>query len=106
MTRCQSTLAAAVAALCACAGRPHLWEARGRSVEAQLALQRSPPAPGKRTGPVPGLDSQEASIIAEGYRRSLAPKGVKLEEEPMLIVAPPQQGQPRQVLPLPSVPKD
>ncbi len=106
MTTCQSILVAAMAALCACAGRAHLWEARGSSVESQLALQRAPRATGKRAGPVPGLDSQEASIIAAGYRRSLAPKDVKVEEEPLLIVAPPQQGQPRQVLPLPSVPKE
>lgn len=106
MTRRPSLLAVAAAALCGCAGRAHLWEARGRAVEDQLALQRAPPAPGKRAGPVQGLDSQEASIIAGAYHQSLAPKGVKVEEQPTLLVAPPQPGQPMQVLPLPSVPKE
>lgn len=104
--RYPSFLAAAAITLCGCAGRAHLWDAKGRALEDHLALQRAPPAPGKRAGPVQGLDSQEASIIADGYRHSLAPKGVKVEEQPTVIVAPPQQGQPMQMLPLPSVPKE
>jgi hypothetical protein len=106
MTKCPSILAVATVALWGCAGRTHLWDAKGRAVEDQLAQQRAPPAPGKRAGPVQGLDSQEASIIAGAYHHSLAPKGVKVEEQPTLLIAPPQPYQPMQGMPLPSVPKE
>jgi hypothetical protein len=44
------------------------------------------------TAPVSGLDSQEAAVISGAYLRSLAPKNAQVNEEPMLLVAPPAQG--------------
>lgn len=90
------------AALLGCAARTHLTETQGQACSA--AFSRQAPAPLKVTGPVKGLDSQEAAIIAEGYRASLAPKQVQVKEEPLVLVAPPQRGTP--ALPLPSVPKE
>jgi hypothetical protein len=72
-------------------------------MRAALRAQAAPAA--KRTNSVEGLDSQEASIIAESYRRSLAPKDQKVQDEPVIIVAPPDRGTPRQAL-APSVPRE
>jgi hypothetical protein len=53
---------------------------------------------------VDGLDSQEAAIISETYRTSLAPKDAKPKDEPILIVAPPSRDAPAKLMP--SVPQE
>ncbi len=99
-------VASALLLLIACSSRQHLWEARGRAYQENLALQAPPPPPGaKAAKAAPGLDSQEASIIAASYRHSLAPKEEKVNEQPLMIVSP-QTGQAGYALPPPSVPKE
>jgi hypothetical protein len=53
----------------------------------------------------PGLDAQEAAIIAGAYQKSLAPKERAKEAEPVLLVAPSQASPYPQAL-APSVPKE
>jgi hypothetical protein len=52
-----------------------------------------------------GLDSQEAAIISESYRRSLASKGAAVDESSVLFVAPPSAQSQNRPLPPPSVPQ-
>ncbi len=94
-------IAAVSAPLLGGCSRRHLARGYGVSKEAFRA-QRAVPAPAAAPD-VTGLDSQEAAIIADGYRRSLAPKGAHVEEEPVIMLAPQK---PVQRAPLaPSVPK-
>ncbi len=72
-----------------CASRAHITPTQGQAYSAAFAQQVPPMA--KVTGPVRGLDSQEAAIISSSYRRSLAPKTAQVKEEPILLVAPPSQ---------------
>jgi hypothetical protein len=93
-----------LAAGAGCGGRKqHLIEGYGSSYDPLFASQRV----GKPSAPavaVTGLDSQEAAIISDDYRQSLAPKGHKVGEEPVVLVAPPSKERP---IPLaPSVPKE
>ncbi len=57
--------------------------------------QRIHPEGGKAASGAPGLDSQEAAIIADSYRTGLAPDGARVQEEPLLILAPGEPNQPR-----------
>ncbi len=85
-------------------GRAHLDPAYGRAFREQFALQRERPA--SSTKVTPGLDAQEASIIASTYRASLAPKEAqRVSDEPILVVTPQQRGA-MPSLPPPSVPKE
>ncbi len=94
-------VATAASLLEGCSGQRHLARGYGVSREAFRA-QRAVPEPSAAPD-VTGLDSQEAAIIADGYRRSLAPKGAQVEEQPVILLAPPK---PVQRAPLqPSVPK-
>jgi hypothetical protein len=94
---------ALVAVHAACASRAHMWEASGRSYSAALAQQApQPKTPVK--GPVGGLDSQEAAIIAQTYRRGLAPKAAQPREAPVLILGQPSAETGGYSLPPPSVP--
>jgi hypothetical protein len=72
-----------------CAARTHITPTQGQASSAVFASQ-APSLP-KVTGPVHGLDSQEAAIISSSYRHSLAPKAAEAKEEPILLVAPPSQ---------------
>jgi hypothetical protein len=100
-------LALALAALALGCGRAHLEPAHGSSYRAQFALQGDKPPGAKATAAAVGLDAQEASIISAAYRKGLAPKDAQQgEEEPILVVAPQQQGGVRAMLPLPSVPRE
>jgi hypothetical protein len=100
-------VAIAALLLLACSGRQHLWESRGAAYDRSFAAQKvQRPSGAKRTQPAAGLDSQEAAIIAESYRASLAPKGAKVDQQPVLIVSPQGQGQQQYALPPPSVPKE
>ncbi|HSB20851.1 MAG TPA: hypothetical protein VLD85_12635 [Anaeromyxobacteraceae bacterium] len=100
-------LAVTATLLAACGGRAHFEPAYGRSTRAQFAAQREPPG-ARPAKAATGLDAQEASIIASNYRRSLSPKEAQQQTkaEPVLVVAPQQQGGLRAMLPLPSVPKE
>lgn len=94
-----------VAAFALACGREHLAAGHGRAYREQFAIQQEKPK--STTKVTPGLDAQEASIIASTYRASLAPKEERqrLKDEPILVVTPPQRGATPQ-LPLPSVPKE
>jgi hypothetical protein len=88
-----------------CAARPHITPTQGRASSAAFSQQAPPLA--KVTGPVRGLDSQEAAIVSSSYLRSLAPKAAEVKEEPMLLVAPPsQQGGSYGMRLAPSVPSE
>lgn len=107
MTAARRAAAALLLLLGACSSSQHLWDARGRAFQAGFAVQHSAAPPGaKGAEAVSGLDSQEAAIIAASYRHSLAPKQDKASEQPILFVAPPQQGGQPGYMPPPSVPKE
>ncbi|HEX9290748.1 MAG TPA: hypothetical protein VF904_14590 [Anaeromyxobacteraceae bacterium] len=96
-------LALAALAIASC-GRAHLEPGYGHSYQAQFALQVEKPAHPRKVAP--GLDAQEASIIASTYRKGLAPKETQdVKEQPILVVAPQQAGMAAQAL-APSVPKE
>jgi hypothetical protein len=91
-------LVLAVLLVAGCARRQHIIEGYGASYHAAFGTQ----APDRSSGPAraaPGLDSQEASIIAETYRKSLAPEDQTAKEQPVLIVAPPSREQRPQLAP-------
>ena len=96
--------AAALASLALGCARAHLQRSFGQSTEAAL-MQQAPARTGAK-GAVSGLDSEEAEIIADAYRRSLAPKEVKVTEEPVIYVAPPSAYSARAPALAPSVPKE
>jgi hypothetical protein len=77
-----------VASLAGCA-RARITPTHGQAYSAVFARQA--PAKAKITGPVSGLDSQEAAIISLSYRRGLASKETqpKEEQQSILLLAPP-----------------
>ena len=89
-------------ALTACR-QQHLIPGYGKSYDAAFQAQ-APPRKGGPARAATGLDSQEAAIIAETYRTSLAPKEAKPKQEPMLIVTPPSREVPQKLAP--SVPQE
>jgi hypothetical protein len=97
-------LAAALAAAVGGAGcgRAHLNPGQGLSYHKAFAAQQVTPSPQWRA-PTPGLDTQEADVIARSYVRSLAGKAREEAPEPVLYVAP-QRGQAPAPL-APSVPR-
>ena len=74
-----------------CASRNHLTEGHGRSYHEALARQAVNPEASSQPVASKGLDSQESAVIAESYRKSLAPKGQTGEQEPILLVSPSAQ---------------
>jgi hypothetical protein len=99
-------LAFIAVALTGCASRAHLTETQGRSYHA--FFQRQAPPQAKISGPVSGLDSQEATIIAESYRRSLAPRQVAQQRPDQILLVGPQPlggAAPSLMPPAPSVPR-
>lgn len=95
----------AIIATTGCSRKQHLSEFHGKSFEAAFVSQRATAATAVTEGPVTGLDSQEAAIIADSYRNSLARKSEKVAEEPILLVAPPSRERGAAAL-RPSVPKE
>lgn len=93
----------ALGSLALACGRAHLQGSTGKAYQAALTAQAPPKATPKPAAP--GLDPQDAEIIADGYRRSLAPKDVKVTEEPFVIVQP-AGGYVRPTPLAPSVPKE
>ncbi len=71
-----------------CASRNHLTAGHGRAYHEALARQAANPEAGKEPVASKGLDPQEAAVISQGYRASLAPQGGTVEHQPMLMVAP------------------
>jgi type IV pilus biogenesis protein CpaD/CtpE len=99
-------LGAALTLGAGCASRAHVTESHGRSYKAALSAQVANPGAGENARPLPGLDAQEASIVARNYRRSLSSKGTPANQDAgggMLILAPSQAAQP--YTPPPSVPE-
>jgi hypothetical protein len=78
-------------AIAGCASRNHLTAGHGRSYHEVLARQAANPEAGSQPVASKGLDPQEAAVISQGYRASLAPKGQAAEQEPILLVAPSAQ---------------
>lgn len=102
-----SRIAAVSAVLAASCGwrQQHIIRDYGQSNDRAFAAQHARDArtPATATAIV-GLDAQEAAIISDTYRKDLAPKGAKVEEQPMVIMAPPSRDNMQQPVP-PSVPK-
>ena len=74
-----------------CAARTHLTESHGRAYRQALAQQAVNPRAGEKAPVNRGLDSQEAAVIAQNYRGSLAPEGGPTQKEQILIVSPSAQ---------------
>jgi hypothetical protein len=91
--------------LAGCGSSQYLTEGYGRSYRAALERQAARPADEPTAEAVPGLDSQEASIISASYRASLVARGQSVEEEPIVFVAPGKTGRTPYFLPPPSVPQ-
>lgn len=95
--------AAVLLAMLGCS-RGSLSTSHGEAYRAVFAKQRGPDRPAGPPEAAAGLDSQEAAIVADTYRRGLAPEGADVKEEPVLIVAPQgRDGRPQQLAP--SVPR-
>jgi hypothetical protein len=95
-------LVAALLAVSACSQR-HLTKDFGSSFHEAFQAQAAP-RPGGPARAAGGLDSQEAAIVSQTYRTSLAPKDAKPKDQPVLIVAPPSQGGAQKLAP--SVPQE
>ncbi len=75
--------------LLGCSTPEHLTPSYGDAYKAAFATQASPAkTKHEQAERSVGLDPQEAAIIAEGYRESLAREGQHVEEQPVLLVAP------------------
>jgi hypothetical protein len=84
-------------------GRAHLNPAQGAASRQAFASQQVRPSPQWRSAST-GLDPQEADVVAQGYFRGLAGKARTEAPEPVIFVAPQQQGQAAQLAP--SVPRN
>jgi hypothetical protein len=104
--RCH-VLALGVLLLGACAARTHLSANYGRATHEARIRQAANPQAGERAA-TRGLDPQEAAVVAQGYRKSLAPKGESsAPQEQMLIVAPSARaGRQGDYMPAASVPNE
>lgn len=91
-----------------CAAPEHLTEGYGESFRAALERQAIQPV-GCAAEPVSGLDSQEAAIISDSYRRSLLPDGQSLDngDDQLIYLAPrPRTNPGNGMMPPPSVPPE
>lgn len=92
--------------LAACTGSSHLTRTYGKSSRETWRAQRAG-AGAIAQEAVKGLDSEEATIIATGYRESLAPQGTRSVAQPeLLYVAPPDRGAAQAPQLAPSVPRE
>jgi hypothetical protein len=92
-------------AVSACAERDHLTPSHGRSVATAMSAQTANAQAARTPRPLPAFDAQEASIVARGYRQSLAPKSAPpSDDRGMVILGPSSAAQPAYVPP-PSVPE-
>jgi hypothetical protein len=95
----------AALAAAGCSGPKHMSRNHGKAFRAHFERQVANPAALEEAEK--GLDSEEAAIVAGAYRRSLAPKNARDEDqsEVLLLAAPPRGGE-RQAPLAPSVPKE
>jgi hypothetical protein len=98
---------AAVAMIAAAGGcaRTHITPAFGTANREAFLAQRVRPPDAPAPRPNMALDPQETNVLSESYLRGLAGKTSKGEPEPMLYVAPQQNGAAPQRL-APSVPRE
>jgi len=89
-----------------CASRTHLTPGHGRAFHEAVARQAANPEAGKQPVASKGLDPQEAAVISQGYRASLASKGGTAEQQPILMVAPSAQKRSGDYMPPASVPQE
>ena len=78
--------------LCGCADRVHMTRAYGHSYQETLRRQAVNPGAGDQQATSKGLDTQEAAIIAQSYRTSLAHKGQPVPQEAVLLHTMPNDG--------------
>jgi hypothetical protein len=97
-------LVIAAFAAAGCTGSTHLTENFGKSYRATMRAQHTGDAVPKQA--VKGLDSEEATIIASSYRKSLAPKGQTSEAQPEILYVAPQRGDGGRAQLAPSVPQE
>ncbi len=98
------TFVVCIVILAAGCSRATLTPTHGQAYRSIFARQQTRPEASKPVDPAPGLDSQEATIIADSYRASLAPRGQTPEESPVIVLTPQgQQGSAQRLAP--SVPK-
>jgi hypothetical protein len=86
----RTLVAAAVAsmALAGCGAPHHLSPRYGASYRGHFRVQTIDPDAGRASQPTVGLDSQEAAMVAKGYRDSLAREGQVLSEDEPVILLP------------------
>jgi len=87
--------------------RAKMTESHGRAYREAFARQIANPAAATKGQPGPvqqGLDSQEAAIVSNTYRKNLAPKADEPTRGQMLYNAPRNPQAERADLPPPSVP--
>jgi hypothetical protein len=89
-----------------CAGRAHMTPQYGHAYRQTLERQTVHPDAGERTARPSGLDTQEAAIIAQSYRSSLARKGQPVPQEAALLHVAPSSGSGKDGLPPASVPPE
>lgn len=88
-----------------CGAELHLTKGYGSSFRDAFALQPVNKDSGRATKGTAGLDSQEAAVIAKGYRMSLMPEEeTAAEPSPILLLSPPPE-RARGDMPPPSVPR-
>jgi hypothetical protein len=75
----------------ACGSRQNLTPTHGRAVTRALAAQVIHPNAGDKGRTLPGFDAQESSIVAKGYRTSLAREKAEPEDKGMVILAAPSR---------------
>lgn len=98
-------VALACAGALACSGHRSLTRDFGKANGSWWARQRV--NKDQISEPVTGLDSQEAAIVAQTYRRSLAPKDARTDAKPqVLILEEDERGRARPKALAPSVPKE
>jgi hypothetical protein len=68
-----------------CADRSHMSPGYGKSYREFQARQTANPGAGERDLASKGLDTQEAALIAGGYRKGLARKGQEVPNDPGLL---------------------
>jgi hypothetical protein len=89
-----------------CAERTHMRPGHGSAYRATLIRQTVNPGAGAQSAEPRGLDAQEAAVIAQSYRSSLARKGQVAPQEAALLHVAPSSGTGKDDLPLASVPSE
>jgi hypothetical protein len=93
-------------ALAAC-DRTYMTPTWGKSFREAFTVQTVNPGRRAEANAVHGLDSQEAAIIAGGYRRALSPKDESAANQTQLLMYSPRGGvQNAGAMPPPSVPNE